>query len=44
MTSALLTRHPRLRRSVLMIATVAGAIVALPFMLMLLIARIGDNR
>ncbi len=34
----------RLRRVLMMIVTVTGAIVALPFMLMLLVARIGGER
>lgn len=44
MNRARTLRGQRLRHSALMIATVAGAIIAVPFMLMLLIARLGSER
>ncbi|MFK3888511.1 hypothetical protein [Sphingomonas sp. NPDC079357] len=38
------SRRKRLRRLALMIAAVAGAIVAAPFILMLLVARLSNER
>ena len=38
------SRAPRLRRAAVMALTVAGAIVAVPFMLIFLIVRIGGQK
>lgn len=44
MIAAPTSRTARLRRAAVMALTVIGAIVAVPFMLMLLLVRIGGER
>ncbi|WP_272944234.1 hypothetical protein [Sphingomonas phyllosphaerae] len=44
MTTAPASRAPRWRRSAVMIVTIVGVIVAVPFMLMLLVVRLGGER